>query len=79
MPACCGKVIRGKKTKVTLYAKVPGGISMKRVLVLLPIIEVFHSISNFVAACAVDDYGQAFFEAIRMLLHVLKVVRLWTH
>lgn len=51
---------------------------MKRVLVLLPIIEVFHSISNFVAACAVDDYGQAFFEAILMLLHVLKIVKLWT-
>lgn len=51
---------------------------MKYTLLFLHLAEVYHGLTNFVAACAVDDYGQAFLEAIPMLLHVLKIVTLWT-
>ena len=51
---------------------------MKHTLLFLHLVAVCHGLTNFVAACAVNDYGQAFIEVIPMLLDVLKIVKLWT-
>ena len=74
---CCGKSLWGEKIKVTLHAKLTEVICMKRALFLLHVVRLIHSFSNFVTACVAGDYGQAFWEAVPMVLHVLQIAKQW--
>lgn len=48
---------------------------MKHTLFFLYLVEACHGLSNFVAACVVGDYGQAFGEAVTIILQVLQIAK----
>lgn len=50
-------------------------ICMKHTLFFLYLVEACHGLSNFVAACVVGDYGQAFGEAVTIILQVLQIAK----
>lgn len=50
---------------------------MKRALFLLQVAKLIHSLGIFVTACVAGDYGQAFGEAVPMVLHVLQIAKQW--